>query len=429
METSVDAIFGNRLQINNLPSPDERGNIAAAVVSIGGNDANFSEVAKGCLVPGSCDELRELWLGNLEAIGPRLRDTYREIKMALPGVPIVVVPYPLMLTEEGCGWSLLDEREHTFLSEFVTALNEQVRVAAAREGVNFVTEAMFAFEDNRICDGDDADSTVMNFVNLRPTGGSFGERLNPGNWVHGSMHPKPSGHVETARVVERWLRDHLANVEGGAAANPAPLPNTKLEVLSLRGQVAVLIDAKALNLPVDLECSIAIAGEGDAVIDPFGTRIPVIDDPRAYPAPVRITDADATAPVCVTSADTGEWIVLPQSANAPVQIKLTPPTYLTVSGEDEDTQSVLYRSSDGTWQVRLIQYCSRNDRCASSVSAWMNGQLASAGRTAAPAFVLLILGGWLFAVASSPKSFFRSWRLNAEEAVDAFNTDRSEVGR
>ena len=105
-DSPVD-IAGIYRQIYSLCQLPNRDRIAVALVSIGGNDAWFSEIAEGCFLPGTCAELRELWLGNVEALGPAIRDVYRSLRVALDGVPIVAMPYPIMLNPQPCGWARL----------------------------------------------------------------------------------------------------------------------------------------------------------------------------------------------------------------------------------------------------------------------------------------------------------------------------------
>ena len=174
-------------QLGNLPR--DVGRIKLVIVSTGGNDSGFGDIGKGCVIPGSCDALRDLWLTNLDQVSGRLVEAFAAIKKRLPSVPVVAMPYPLMIEDDTCAWSRLDRSEHQFVSQFVVLLNDRVRVAANRAGVHFFGEGMFTFDGKKICDGKGSADTVMNFINLNPVQGSFLERMNPRNWITGACTP------------------------------------------------------------------------------------------------------------------------------------------------------------------------------------------------------------------------------------------------
>ncbi|MGI9594659.1 MAG: GDSL-type esterase/lipase family protein [Acidimicrobiales bacterium] len=395
MQSSGDETFGALVQLANLP--DDRSNIELALVSIGGNDAAFSQIASGCLLPGTCDELRELWLGNVENIGPSIQQVYRELKEELPGVPIVAMPYPLMVKEEGCAWSRFDSREHEFLFEFVAVLNEQVRASAAQAGVNFFEEGLFAFEGEQICDGESPDDTVMNFLSLQPTEGDLLERINPQKWIHGSMHPKPVGHRRTADRLAPFVEALLASKADGGAANPEEDPQARFNVLGIRSPQPFPID------PADFDG--ADGGCGSGPPDAFATRVLVFDEAieedgevvdTRVPA-VPIADADAEQMVCLTGAD-GSWGAALPGDDEPI-VDQDGLVFVTAEVPDEGiVQRVAYVDRNGKRRLRVLEFCSPNPNCPSTVDQWSNDQLAETARRAAPAVVLSILAGWLLAM-------------------------------
>lgn len=59
------------------------------LVTIGGNDSLFGEIGIACVLPGSCNDLREHWLVNVGRIGPGITKAYEEIKEKVGEVPIV----------------------------------------------------------------------------------------------------------------------------------------------------------------------------------------------------------------------------------------------------------------------------------------------------------------------------------------------------
>ena len=201
-------------------------------MSIGGNDVRFGDIVAGCLLPGSCAERREVWLDNVTALGPELTKGYSLLRDTFDpdgdgSTAIVVMPYPLVLTEDTCAGSPLDASEHEFIYEFTTVLNQQLAASAAQAGVHFFADGQFAFEGHRLCeDGDRA----INLIGLQPTDGPLLDRLNPGSWIHNSMHPNPLGHRLTAAALTGWLNDR--GILG--APSPVPDPSATTELLGVR---------------------------------------------------------------------------------------------------------------------------------------------------------------------------------------------------
>lgn len=387
-----------------VPAGD-RPELAAVVVSIGGNDARFGDVGKGCILPGTCTEQREIWLQNVETLGLDLEATYRTIRTTLrdagADVPVLVVPYPLVLTEDGCDASPLRRDEHEFLVEFITVLNDQIRASAARAGVRFVEEAMFAFDGARICEGD---AEAMNLVGLQVTDGDLLEQLDPGNWVHNSMHPTPDGHRRMAEVLGPHLDDLLGRIAAGdAPVNPAEVPDVA-EVLGIRTVAPTLVDPDE-ELVGRLLDTFGDQPAPDRASLAFAARTIVFDEQRDAdddPPVVRLSlpTADPTRPLRYTD-EAGDWIVAgPDDPTVDVDdgqvtVTLRAPTV-------GDTRWVLV--DDGT-DVRLrgFRFCSADPDCPDDFGAWQADQLASAARTAAPTVFLLVFGGWLAAL---------RWRLD-----------------
>jgi hypothetical protein len=390
-ERSPDHIVGERPQLANLPADVSR--IRVVVVSVGGNDAQFSDIGKGCVLPGSCDALRDVWMTSLDQITAEVAKAYDEIKRRLPNVPVVAMPYPLMLQDHSCSWSRLDGREHAFISEFVVVLNDRVRVAAEKAGVHFFSPGMFAFDGAKICDGDSSKDTVMNFLSANPVQGSFLERVNPKTWIHGSLHPKPTGHARTAEVLGPWLEALLDAVAANPRlANPAPNPAAQFHFRNLSGVTPVLV-AEA-DRPRNVPC----LGPGEAV-EAFAGRVRLFDEASPLPLP-----ALPTSPVCSQDAE-GAWVASAPSAQNPLALVGDGVVYVQpVKPLRGSTQQVVFRGLDNRWQVRFVDFCSRDPSCPTSAGDFQNEQIGRAAQVAVPPLLVLVLGGWLFAMGTTRRA-------------------------
>ena len=79
-----------------------------------------------------------------------------------------------------------------------------------------------------------------------------------------------------------------------------------------------------------------------------------------------------------------------------------------------DLQWVAFQDRSGSWQLRALQFCSRDDRCPKSFDAWLGIQVERAILTAAPLVLLLVLGGWLVALWLRPDEYLRGIRQDKD---------------
>jgi len=379
---SPDGVAGKLPQIENQVT--EKSKVRVVLVGIGGNDAGFSTIGKGCVLPGTCDTLRDVWMTNLDQIGTDVTIALQKIKDAFTGVPVVVVPYPLMLQDHSCGSSRLDDREHAFISEFVVVLNDRVRVAAETVGLNFFADEMFAFDGAKICD---SEPTVMNFLTLNPVQGSFLERINPMNWIHGSLHPKPAGHARTAVALKSYLEHLLARTGGDPTrANPDPIAKAAFTYRNVRGTTPRLLGEA--DRPRDVPC----LGPGEAV-DRFGSIIRLLDEESPFTVP-----AAPDAPLCVASGD-GAWtLTRPSPANPDARVA-DGVVYVPTGSTEARTDRVVFKGLDGRWQLRRVEYCSKTD--CPDAGDFQNQQLGRTAQVVVPPVLVILLGGWLLAVGST----------------------------
>ena len=379
---SPDNVVGELPQLANLGEDTSR--IRVVLLSIGGNDALFGEIGIACVFPGSCAALREHWLVNVARIGSGITSAYEAIKDAVgPSTPIVAIPYPLLLTEGGCRWSALNASEHDFLSEFLTVLDDRVRRSAEQAGIYFFEPGLFAFEHAKICDGDGPDDTVMNFFNAHPTQGGLIDRVNPAHWVHGTFHPKPSGHVAIADLLTPWLENLLSEIDAGRLPpNPAPNPDATFEIRRVSSVETVL--SNTLALPRRIGCPVA-------KVSPFATLLPLLDDTDPF-----ALNASPDAPLCHTQLD-GSWT----KAEEGVVTRLEGVVTIQPNVPDEGwTQRFIYKEAGGagTWQLRIVEFCNKKPGCPDDVGMWMNDQLLVAAQSAVRPAPFLFLGGWLLAL-------------------------------
>jgi hypothetical protein len=395
------------------------------LLSIGGNDVRFGDIVAGCLLPGSCTERREIWLDNVAALGPELTEAYLRIKQEFGGtVPIVVMPYPLVVTEDTCDASPLDASEHEFIFEFTTVLNRQLATSASQAGVHFFADGAFALQGRRLCEDPER---AINLIRLQPTDGPVLDRLDPGSWTHNSMHPNRLGHRMIAKALSDWLEDD--GIVGSSNPEPVDARETLLlDVRTARPYAVSPLVATALRT-VDLEeCDVTQIGG-------FATQIAVFDEQpengaasEAFRVPVAGADTQST--ICVTNS-AGEWVsldpVLVADANGAPSMTHLPSAKpvaeirgerVFVSGGRPDTSCALQDlpedlcdfqwllfagpedgpAAERTWSLRAVRYCSVDPDCENTFGEWTDAQIGRAARQVAPTVGLIFLGGWLLAL-------------------------------
>jgi hypothetical protein len=173
-----------------------------AVVSLGGNDAGFSTIGQMCLAPGDCSPVLQQFVAYLPIVAHALETAYRNLHTAMPGVPLVAIPYPapIDLTAKGCQIAL-STNERRNLNDFLAKLDEAVEWAADREHVYFAGTMVDALRGHQLCDP----KPGLNFVTPYSVSGAAAERFNPANWIHDSLHPNERGHGLMFCAFTRWL--------------------------------------------------------------------------------------------------------------------------------------------------------------------------------------------------------------------------------
>ena len=215
--------LGGKPQLENQfpASPD------LVLVTIGGNDALFGDIGKGCAFPGSCTDLRAVFDGNLTKVRSAVATALVEVGRKFPSSPVLVVPYPVMLFDKGCDSTPLDRGEVPYLRSFVKNLDATVHAAVddadaqlAARNVTYFTQGENAYVGEEVCNPHQTERT-LNVVTLAPTeSDTLVDRMVPTNWTHNSFHPTAAGHQKMAEVLVPYL-EHTYPVFGATATSAA----------------------------------------------------------------------------------------------------------------------------------------------------------------------------------------------------------------
>jgi len=183
--------------------------VKLVIVSIGGNDANFGEIGRACVIPGNCAQMGASWLARLDKLAAqaRLEKTYAEIRTAFPNAPILAIPYPIPLRETKCRTSALSDDEHRFLHGYTEALDDVVKQAADNAHVYYLGAMRNALVGRRICDVSPQQAGI-NYLAANPVNGVLLQQVSPVNWFHNSLHPNAGGHQLLCETLAEWIVTH-----------------------------------------------------------------------------------------------------------------------------------------------------------------------------------------------------------------------------
>lgn len=213
---SSSEVFGRNSQLTELKAEP---NVDIVLVSIGGNDAGFGEVGRGCTIGGDCRDEADAWIRNLTTVVyPALVQTFTRVREAAPEAEVFVATYPNPLGPKDCV-DLLSDAERRFLAnEFIPRLNDVIEFAALASSVR-VIDLEGAFIGHRICEVPARDAAA-NVIGLgRSPGSSIVEILQ---WGHNTFHPNAAGHRLMAALVNQAVADYQ---EGRLEPLPAPPPS------------------------------------------------------------------------------------------------------------------------------------------------------------------------------------------------------------
>ncbi|ORA59272.1 SGNH/GDSL hydrolase family protein [Mycobacteroides franklinii] len=177
-------------------SPDTK----VAIVSIGGNDAGFEQIATDCLFALSCPpEKKAQFSANVASVGPKLTGAYAAIRRAAPNARVFTVGYlPILPADaKGCLVGLINTQETiTFLNGLQRQLNDTIIAESSKAGFTPVIPATGS--DHSVCAAD-----FQRYVSMTGTGA--GDEGIP-------MHPTAPGRQYVAERVAIAIRS--AGVQG-----------------------------------------------------------------------------------------------------------------------------------------------------------------------------------------------------------------------
>jgi hypothetical protein len=191
-------------------------------IGIGGNDVQFSDVVKGCIVTtGPCSspsfyltrdgkvDPKPLYLEEPErirALRGSLQALYKTIKSKVsPNARIVVVGYPrLFVSSPTSPCNLITVADQIMLNSFADLLSDTIKTEAQAAGVTFY-DPHTRYEGHRVCETAEAVSGTI----LSSSTGSSPWNSTLQKYVdivgRGSWHPKAAGHALVATDIRALL--------------------------------------------------------------------------------------------------------------------------------------------------------------------------------------------------------------------------------
>ncbi|MEU9804433.1 SGNH/GDSL hydrolase family protein [Mycobacterium sp. NPDC050853] len=165
-----------------------------AVVSIGGNDAGFEQIATDCLFALTCPpEKKAQFSTNVSSVGPKLTGAYAAIRQAAPNARVFTVGYLPILpaNASGCLVGLINSQETiTFLNGLQRQLNSTIIAESGKAG--FTPIIPETGSDHSVCAPD-----YQRYVSM--TGSGAGDEGIP-------MHPTAPGRQYVAERVAIAMR-------------------------------------------------------------------------------------------------------------------------------------------------------------------------------------------------------------------------------
>jgi lysophospholipase L1-like esterase len=322
-------VFGGAPQVRALADVDQA---SAVLLSIGGNDAGFGEIGKGCATPGrrDCRNRADEWVKRLDqTVYPSLVKTFSAVRQAARGAEVFVMTYPDPLGKKLCREMPLNTGEFNFIREtFIPRLNEIIRFAAKVSSVR-VIDVEDAFVGHRICEVR-LGRAAANVLGFRRT---FGNGIDIREWAHNSFHPNELGH--------RLIADHVTSeIRSMTAGNlqplePPPSPGASPPPF-VPDEIRVPIG------PYPFPSGTACRGSEISTIVP--ARVGA-DAPRFVS--IRLDDVAPTSTICFREYK-GKWQSTYASArgSATVQARVDMPGIASIN-------EIIYHTTKNTW-VKVV---------------------------------------------------------------------------
>jgi lysophospholipase L1-like esterase len=171
-------------QIPTAAEADPDPTVGLVTLTIGGNDAGFSELVARCVL-GDCSDVpgRSEFVATLRTVTDQLADqVYPAIRAAFPDARIVHVGYPRLTPAPGqstgdtCGW-ITSDAEQDAIAGIVGALDGAIEAAVDRTTIDDVAyvDAFDTFAGHELCTDDPWVNDVVSFDSGRahPTAAGY----------------------------------------------------------------------------------------------------------------------------------------------------------------------------------------------------------------------------------------------------------------
>ncbi len=206
-----------------------------ALLSIGGNDVEFSNIVKSCVAGDTCFAdyaSRRQKAEQIAGIFDSLKETYEGILNSGTQY-LYVVGYPEIAKTGGdCGLNVhLNGGEIAFANELVGYLNQTIEAAASAAGARYV-DISRALDGHRLCETVDGD-IAMNGLTAGDDKGIFIPFTNVtlGPIANESYHPNELGHVLIAKTILNKT-DNLSQ--------PMPVPDSTAQAPPINDDMPLL---------------------------------------------------------------------------------------------------------------------------------------------------------------------------------------------
>jgi len=145
-------------------------------ITIGGNDAGFSNVVISCTTLGCGSAITNAQNYIRNTLPGRLNTVYSAIKSRAPSARVIVLGYPRLFSSSGCwGTTGISSSERTSLNQTADLMRDTIAARAAAYGFTF-KDAIPPFVGHAVC----SSSAWLNGLNIFNTTESY--------------HPNRSGH-------------------------------------------------------------------------------------------------------------------------------------------------------------------------------------------------------------------------------------------
>ncbi|MEH3033849.1 MAG: SGNH/GDSL hydrolase family protein [Aeromicrobium erythreum] len=232
-------------------------------LSVGGNDAGFTDVITECAQPGwmsdcnaSIDGAQSFINGTLPG---RLRTLYSSIRSKAPNAKVVVVGYPRLFMGEDCNaLTWFSPAEETRLNQTADLVNAKTAAAASAAGFTFANPTS-RFTGHAVCDDPE--------------------------WLNGLSNP----------VVESYHPNQLGHANG---YTPLVSPSLTGSAVAVTSSVLAAAEAQA---PAQAQKQRRYAAQ-DRTIEPERVLLPDLSSPRAKAAAKR-AGVDLSSRASIDAAD------------------------------------------------------------------------------------------------------------------------------